>query len=224
MNTEQYFKNEFQAYPEIIREMITFFASNDCLEKLKNPGKHGFNDVLRGKQLTSDEKGNFRISLNGVTLPWQKTPALAQWTYLNSKHANINTWKTPLIKQERYAEKRKLWDQPFDVSAWLDWLAAINVQQGVAAVHRQSDDYHSLNSTDQRDVDLVMSAMKLVRKAVVQHLNANGVDISIDSNQEALNQRTAMIAQVRLSKARKHLEALPGDFRSKIFGYFRQFG
>lgn len=221
MNTEQYFKNEFQAYPEIIRELITFFNGAECKAALLSPDVFGFKDVLRGKKVISDAKGNYAVSLPSGQLPGQKTEALAYWTYLNSKHAAVTTWLSPLIKRDLYAKKRERWNAPFDENVWLNWLAAINLQQAIWSMHRQTADYAQLNAEDQAYVDLVGAAMKLVRKSVAQHLAANGFDLHEDQQQSRLNAMTNDIATTRIEKARPHLEALPDDFRAKVFGYLR---
>lgn len=224
MNTEQYFKDEFQVYPETIRELIVFFAGSDCLTQLESPDQHIFADVLRGKLVKEDSKGLFTIPLANASLPSQKTRALAMWTYLNSKHVDVRTWQSPLIKQALYAHKRNQWNSPFDAERWIDWLAAINLQQGIWATHRQSDCYKALPLSSQHHVDMVGAAMKLVRKSVVKHLNDYGVDLKQADTQKRISAAASKISQRRLSKAKQHLEALPEDFRSKVFGYLRELG
>lgn len=222
MNTEQYFKHEFQAYPEQFRNLMTFFSSSDCVNAVNHPAASHFQDVLRNKNPVKDPSGNFTIPMEKGNLPSQKTPTLAQWTYLNSRHVDVNTWQSPLLNPDRYAKKRMEWNSDPSSEAWMMWLTAINIQQAIWSLHRQSEDYQQLTQEDRYFVDAVGAAVKLIRKSVVQHLRKRGVDLADPESQSKLEDLTCLVLHTRLEKAKKHLETLPDDFRGKLFSYLRQ--
>lgn len=221
MNTEQYFKDEFQAYPELFREIMVFIEHESCHQGLFHPEKTHFNDALRHVTPCKLPTGNFSISITQGQLPPQKTPVLARWTYLNSRHVDVRTWHSPLLKNELYAKKRQVWNADPSFLPWLVWLVNINLQQSVWALHRQSEDYQLLCEEGKLKVDTVGAAVKLIRKKVVNHLVHNGVDLRDDPVQNMMASLTQKEKTTRLSKARKHLEKLNPDFRDKLFGFLR---
>lgn len=218
MNTEQYFKDEFQAYPEIIRELITFFPSSAVVEALLNPERSGHDDALRGK-IIKTLPGELYVIEEDRKLPGQKSPALAKWSYLGAKETVVTTWLSPLLKQERYAARRAEWRKVDE--HWLTWLVAINIQQKVWGIHKSSFAYQQLNNDGKHLVELVGSAMKVVRKKVSAHLQQNGIDLSSACTQAQLSLLTKNMLEQRINKARDHLEALPDDFKKGLFSYFR---
>lgn len=220
MNTEQYFKDEFQAYPEIMRELVSFFSSNAVVEALQNPERAGFDDALRGK-LVKTMPGGLYVVEGYEQMPGQKSAALAKWAFLAKKDTVVCTWVSPLIKQDRYAIRREQWSKCD--SLWLTWLVAINIQQKIWGLHKASESYQQLSEEGKHLVELVGSAMKVVRKRVSFHLLQRGLDLSSSANQLRLKAITESMIKERVDKARCHLELLPEDFKKSLFSYLRGF-
>jgi hypothetical protein len=223
LNAEQYLKNEFNTYPQLLRSVANYLSSEKTLLAVKSP-KVSLSCTACGgtpavETKTTSKGVRYRAVCGcGQASGLQLHAYQAIWSWMSKKVAGNVPPENPLIdhpalmaKKEKASKSRES-----NVSFALSWMASLNFYRKVWSLHKKSVAYQSLDTEDQAFIDSIGLLMNLLRSQARQTLEDMGLMLSDPAVQSALAMAEVACAQERLDYLPRYQAALPDDFKQSL--------
>lgn len=225
MDIKNYLHIQFETYPRLLRDVISFLASEDIRNKIMvNPDLISTNkaqDVLYLKEVKTKHGTRFiyeSIDANTSSGQPQKSASIAYWQWYAKKNTPIIE-TVPMVKGDVFVSRYKKWadlERSACIAKYAEWIASLKWARQVWAAHKKTSDYEELSEDDKNYVDTIGVLIDVMRKQAVLLSLSFGFDVTDKSNAFTLSKADDIVKGERLEYYPKYQSKLTPVFRFKI--------